>query len=543
MANPQERQAYARGQGLLWPVALVMAAALLIRFHRLEAPSFWLDEAYSAWFSARDWTYLWTEVPEFETHPSFYYSVLKLWRVFGTDEFNLRIPSVLFNVATIPLVALSAQLCSDRQTGRMAAILAAILFTCSATQVYASQEARPYALMTFAMALALTSALAVMTARDRAHAPMLRLLARDRKMALAFAGIGTGIALLAWSHNFGPVFGLILGACLFGYWLSEGAPRGLLVNLLLSAGLAALLYAPNIPILLMQTRSLGAEGFWLERPGLRAVASAILELPLGHSRDEGVIILMFAALSSLVALTGLAAMMSQKGRPPLAVPVTLVVVATVPAVLSFIGSHLGQPIFLFRTFQASQLPVLISLAFSPLAIRRLLPARWHWAAPALPLLLAATALWSAPPGQPRWSDENWRDFSRRMAEAPGQAPSRIVVYPPEAEMPLLYYGDRLGIPFDIEAVPGHYPVRGAGYSYPAGGGGSPGMTPGILSEAMDSLARDARIWVVTRGLDTYDPAELFMTRIQREFPCLLDDSMPRIQLRSRMSPDGSCPDS
>ncbi|MTE01768.1 hypothetical protein GIY56_15870 [Paracoccus sp. YIM 132242] len=541
MTNLQERQAYANAQGLLWPVALVMAAALLIRFHGLGAPSFWLDEAYSAWFSARDWTYLWTEVPQFETHPSFYYSLLKLWRVFGTDEFTLRIPSVLFNVATIPLVALSARLCSDRRTGRSAAILAAILFAGSATQVYAAQEARPYALMTLAMAVALTSALAVMTARARAGAPMHRLLARDRKMALAFAGIGIGIALLAWSHNFGPVFGLILGACLFAWWLSEGAPRGLLVNLLLSAGLAALLYAPNIPILLMQTRSLGAEGFWLEPPGPRAVASAILELPLGHSRSEGAVILLFAALSSLVALSGLAGMMSQKERPPLAVPVTLVVLATVPAILSFAGSHMGQPIFLFRTFQASQLPVLISLAFAPLALRPLLPARWRWTAPAVPLLLAATALWSAPPGKPRWSDENWRDFTRRMAEAP--VPAKLVVYPAEAEMPLLYYGDRLGLPLDIAAVPGHYPVRGAEYSYPAGGGGSPGMTPGILSGTMANLAGDARVWIVTRGLDTYDPAGLFMTRMQREFPCLLDDTMPRIELRSRVSPDGSCPGS
>ena len=40
----------------------------------------WLDEAYSAWFSAQSWHVLWTDVPTYETHPPFYYSLLKLWR-------------------------------------------------------------------------------------------------------------------------------------------------------------------------------------------------------------------------------------------------------------------------------------------------------------------------------------------------------------------------------------------------------------------------------------------------------------------------------
>lgn len=67
------------------------------------------------------------------------------------------------------------------------------------------------------------------------------------------------------------------------------------------------------------------------------------------------------------------------------------------------------------------------------------------------------------------------------------------------------------------------------------------MTPGMLAGLIDSLKEDDRIWIVTRFLQVYDPDRLFMTEIDREFPCLIDDSLPRIELRSRPGPDGNCP--
>lgn len=413
---------------------------LAIRLYRLGEPSLWLDEAYSFWFATRDWAYLWTQVPQFETHPSFYYSLLKLWTGFGTSEFVLRLLSVAINVATIPLVALLAWLCGDRQSGRPAAILAAILFACSATQVHAAQEARPYALMTLGMAMAIASAVAAMTGGPRARAPMRRMLRQDRPMAAAFAGIGIGIALLGWSHNYGLVFATILGACLFGWWLAQGALRGLLANLLISVGIALLLYAPNLLIVLMQTQSLNSRGFWVEIPTLKTVGGTILKMPLGHAglleRPE---FLAAAMLSLVLALAGLAAMIGPARRLPRAVPLTLFVMATVPAVVSFVLSHLGQPIFLFRTLQPSQVPMVAGLAFAPLTLRRLLTVRAQGMAFVLPVLLAVTAMWHSPPGRQDSFDEDWRALTRAIAAASAPMVPKLVIFPVESELPFLYY--------------------------------------------------------------------------------------------------------
>lgn len=525
-----------RVRSLILPVGLVMAAALAIRLYGLGAPSLWLDEAYSVWFSSQGWSYLWTEVPRFETHPSFYYSLLKLWRVFGSDEFTLRLLSVAINVAAIPFVALTARHCVGGERGCGAAVLAAILFACSATQVHAAQEARPYALMTLGIAVALASAVAVMAAGARAEAPMGRLLARDRPMVLAFAGIGIGIALLGWSHNYGLVFGMILGACLFGWWLVRGAPRGLLANLLMSVVLALVLYGPNLPIALMQTRSLNDRGFWLQAPGIRTAVNAMLEMPLGHGNR------LAAALSLVLVAAGLAGMVRSRPRVPLAIPVTLLVMATVPAALSFVLSRVGQPIFLFRTLQPSQVPMLAALACAPFAVGPLFPARARWMAPALPLLLAAVALWHAMSGRQGWPDEDWRAITKAIGAASAPAVPRLVIYPAESELPFLYYAPRLGIAMDITTVPGPYPARRADYAYPAGNGGSPGMTPEMAADAIARLKGENRVWIVTRFLQVYDPGGLFMAGMEREFPCLIDDSLPRIQLRGRADADGGCPD-
>ena len=106
--------------------AAIMALAAILRLHDLGLRPLWLDELFSAWFSARDWHYLWNVVPTFETHPPFYYSLLKLWRVFGSDEFTLRLLSVVFAVATVPLVYFAGRTAGGGRNGPAVGLLAAL---------------------------------------------------------------------------------------------------------------------------------------------------------------------------------------------------------------------------------------------------------------------------------------------------------------------------------------------------------------------------------------------------------------------------------
>ena len=142
----------------LTPLHLAVLLSLLafgVRCIRLDARPLWLDEASSAWFAAQSWHDLWTVVPTYETHPPFYYSLLKLWtKAFGDGRIALRSLSVLFGVATVPIIIAAAlELDRHRPTGRpvMLAAVAGFLAACSPILVAYGQEARPYPLFTLSV--------------------------------------------------------------------------------------------------------------------------------------------------------------------------------------------------------------------------------------------------------------------------------------------------------------------------------------------------------------------------------------------------------
>src|SRR5438270_8706360 len=162
LAAPRAPFAGIRPNWRVSPLRLAVGLTLLalgVRLIGLGMRPMWLDEAYSAWFSNRGWHQLWTVVPTYETHPPFYYSLLKVWRgLFGGSAAALRVPSVLFGLSTVPLVMAAAiELERMRPSGRplLRAGAAGFLAACGPTLVQHGQEARPYALMILAYAVAI----------------------------------------------------------------------------------------------------------------------------------------------------------------------------------------------------------------------------------------------------------------------------------------------------------------------------------------------------------------------------------------------------
>jgi mannosyltransferase len=79
-----------------------------------------------------------------------YHLLLNWWsHLAGSSEISLRIPSVIFATATVPLVyALGAELC-DRQVGLMAAFLLSVNAAC----IQFAQQARSYAMVVMLVVL------------------------------------------------------------------------------------------------------------------------------------------------------------------------------------------------------------------------------------------------------------------------------------------------------------------------------------------------------------------------------------------------------
>lgn len=514
---------------------LVTGFAFLLRFLTIDVRSLWLDEAWSAWFASKDWSYLLNEVPKFEVHPLFYYSLLKLWTgAFGETERALRMLSTLVNCATIPLVAAAAWHAGSLRNRGIAALLAALLFACSPTQIGAAQDARAYVFMTAGMALALLGAILVLRDSERAARPVGQLLRDDRAMLAALAALGAGVALIAWSHNLGLVFAALFGIGLLLSWGMVGRPWGLLINLALAALLALLLYLPNIPILLKQLGTMGSNGFWLTRPGLSRLVDTLAGLPMGY-RPLG-------KLKPAVALLALAVVMGawvlwRDGRDAAGRRATVLLLIAMlfgPTMALWVISQLAQPVFLARTLQASQVPAIILLSFAPFAW----PAVSRFAAAAMAMGAIASLSIANRHFQP--PHEPWREFAlQAAAEPPGRM--LVVVVQSEGEIPLLHYQRLLDLKMDMHVVTGSYPVRGPGYRYPSGGASAPAVEKAMIPPMLARAQGFDGIWLVHRSEPIFDPDGLVRSALAPHFPCTRRIN-PFVDRMERLRSDGSCPD-
>ncbi|PIZ58661.1 hypothetical protein COY20_03365 [Candidatus Shapirobacteria bacterium CG_4_10_14_0_2_um_filter_40_12] len=116
---------------------LIIVFFWALRFISLNQ-SLWLDEAISA-NVAKNYSYqnIVTLFSPSDFHPPFYYLVLKTWTsIFGYTEFSLRLPSIIFSLATILLVF--------KTFGFWPSLLLAL----NPLYLYYSQEARMYSMST-----------------------------------------------------------------------------------------------------------------------------------------------------------------------------------------------------------------------------------------------------------------------------------------------------------------------------------------------------------------------------------------------------------
>jgi mannosyltransferase len=204
-----------------WPLAALIVLAAALRLSTLGLQSFWYDEAFTPVHVLH--TSLWSTLSSMthsENSPPLWYVVAWLdYRVLGSGEVALRLPSALAGIATVPLAwAIGREL-----GGRATALLAGALIAVNPLFVWYSQEARAYGLfvLTGALALlcflraereptparmaafALSGALALLTHYFAVFllAPMVLWLARDRATRRAalpaiVALVAVGLALL-----------------------------------------------------------------------------------------------------------------------------------------------------------------------------------------------------------------------------------------------------------------------------------------------------------------------------------------------------------
>lgn len=537
------------GAGLSGPrwwagVASILVLASVTRLFGLGANALWIDEAYSVWFSDQDWHYLWTEVPRFETHPPLYYSLLKAWRILaGDSEFGLRLMSALVSIATLPILMSIAIVIGGKPHGRTAGLLAGLLFACSGTQLLASQDARPYTFLTFGMALTTLAVARIVSNPAQASRSLPTLLRHDAKAAADFVLLGVGVALMAWFHNLGTLFGIGTGLTLLIWWFVRGPSWRLLINLLIAALVAIVCYAPNLPVILIQVQAMNANGFWLKEPDLRAVATVLASLPFDISLDSGgiwrvTILLTGNVILLVLGVYAIAGLRGQASRDR-SIAWILPAIAFVPVALSLLISFAFQPIFLDRTLQPAQVPALIMLGFAPLAVTRL-------RVPVMTALLALCAL-SVPLFHAEPRQTFFRDVARAIDESAPEA-RNVFVVPNSSALALDYYRHRLSVDMELHPLPAPFPAFGLNFTYPGGGGGVPGVDAETLKRLPQTAEEFPQVWLVMRDGSLFDPTHMVRNYLQEHYPCLQRELKGNGRrgdevalLMARRLEDGSCP--
>jgi uncharacterized membrane protein len=127
-------------------VVLILLLAVGLRFHLLEAQSFWNDEGNSARLSERSISLI-IEGTASDIHPPLYYLWLRGYReLAGDTEFGLRSLSAFAGILTVAVSFGLGRLLGGKRpnlTGNIAALGTAV----NPALVYYSQEARMYALL------------------------------------------------------------------------------------------------------------------------------------------------------------------------------------------------------------------------------------------------------------------------------------------------------------------------------------------------------------------------------------------------------------
>ncbi len=124
----------------------ILVLAFLLRLVNLNQ-SFWLDEGAQMVMSSQSLVFQWLGRSA-DFHPPLFYLLIHFWMKLGSNEWFLRLPSIVFSLGTVYLGYLLGKKLFEEKIGLLSGLFLAI----GPFHIYYSQEARMYSLFTFLVA-------------------------------------------------------------------------------------------------------------------------------------------------------------------------------------------------------------------------------------------------------------------------------------------------------------------------------------------------------------------------------------------------------
>jgi uncharacterized membrane protein len=500
-----------------WAILLIIVVVgLAIRLHLLGRLSLWGDEGFSERASTHSFYYLWNILPEFEFNPPAYYFLLKAWTYFlGNGEWELRLLSVLLNVATIPIIFLIGRMLGERsKESSYRGLLASAVFTLSSIQVQYAQEARCYSLLTFIVALAVLCAIRLMrhwmasSIRTKHHGAE----RADVKEWLVF---GTLIGLLPWIHNTGSLAAFALFLPLVYWWVADTRyDRSVFHGLAAAATFGALLFLPHLHSLLGRTADV-YKGYWIQKPGIDQIISAGLSIsgaPFVGANEW------ISALFLLLSACGVRSLLRSNQR---ALAALLVSVGLLPPLLEILISYIVMPVFLERTFLYASVPLAL------LAGRGIESCGRKYGGLVVLIVVPVLAL-NLIGFFKEHSKEPWREVVSYLSSKMGQG-DPVFYTSTSVGWVMPYYANRQRARFVSYSVP---------FSRTSQGGEEidevllPDTVRRVgakdLPKVRELMKMAPRVGVVLKGADWGDPNQLLLGEVKKEFRVVEEEGFPGI---------------
>jgi 4-amino-4-deoxy-L-arabinose transferase-like glycosyltransferase len=379
-------------------VGLETALAAALGFLFLGSKSFSNDEGVTIVMARLPWSGLSHLIATRETNGAFYFSAIHFLTHGDGGEIGLRMPSVLFATAAVPVLAVLTRRLFDP----VVAVVAALLLALDPLQVEYAQVAREYVL---AVLLVIVSTYAfVRGVQDRSTWP--------------WVVYAVSSALAVYTFLFAGVVPLMHALSLAALPRERASWR----KFGLGAAGAALLVVPMAILLSRSGASSGVNWAAGNLPG-RIVVSIRSAAP--KALVDAIVIVVVLALAAVVVHT-----LERNARRPWLWPAALLSLWALGSfVLVAAAGFILQPLFVVRYFLIFAPPVAIAVA---LALVRI-PAR-------AAAVVAAAAVVVAGLGLARWYRSTGADF---------RAASAYVADGARADDGVLFYAPYVRIPFEV----------------------------------------------------------------------------------------------
>lgn len=253
-------------------------------------------------------------------NPPFYYALLAGWvKLFGASEVSLRLPSLLFSLACVPLVYFLGK----ELFGKSAGLFASFIIALSPFQLWYAQEARGYSAMLFFGLL--SSCFQFLFVRRRA----------DKYLY----GYALSTILGIHTHTYYFFFVVCQLAYLFVRLRAEISKR-----IAITALLVLLSFIPLLKKYLVRL-SYVINGYWIPEPGWRSMLITVENFLMGyHARPLEYFL---SGLLALFLVVLAVASVARKRSTPEGLTFCSVMFA-VPTLLVFVFSLLFVPVYVDR---------------------------------------------------------------------------------------------------------------------------------------------------------------------------------------------------